>query len=393
MAVAFGFGALLIGTWTAPAATAKDMIYWANFGTQAISFTNLDGSAGFGNVNIMGATPGGPDGVTIDTTTGKIYWANDTANKISFANLNDSGGGDLSTTGATVSEPFGIAIDTAGGKIYWANFAANKISFANLNGTGGGDLNTGTATVSGPTGVAVDAAAGKIYWANFSGNKISFAFLNNSGGGDLNTTGATVTAPEGVAIDNNTGRVYWADQGANKISFANLSGIGGGDVPTGSATVATPSGVAIDPVAGKIYWANQNGGLDLVRKPERIGRREPEHHGDSLLNANGPALLETPSAAGTPTVTGGAVAPTTLSCSQGNWAGDVLRSFLYQAPASFSFSWLKNGSPIPGANTSSLTATSSGNYQCRVAATNFAGSTTQTSAGSRSQPRAPRTCR
>ena len=43
----------------------------------------------------MGATPGGPDGVTIDTTTGKIYWANDTANKIWFANLNDSGGGDL----------------------------------------------------------------------------------------------------------------------------------------------------------------------------------------------------------------------------------------------------------------------------------------------------------
>ena len=99
-------GAFLIGVSAAPGATAKDMIYWANYGTQAISFTNLDGTPGFGNVNIMGATPGGPDGVTIDPTTGKIYWANDSANKIGFANLNGTGAGDLDTGSASVSAPF-----------------------------------------------------------------------------------------------------------------------------------------------------------------------------------------------------------------------------------------------------------------------------------------------
>jgi DNA-binding beta-propeller fold protein YncE len=379
MAVATAFCALLLGAWGAPGATAKDMIYWANYGTQAISFTNLDGTAGFGNVNIMGATPGGPDGVTIDPTTGKIYWANDSANKIGFANLNGTGAGDLSTGSATVSAPFGIAIDSTAGKIYWANSGSNSISFANLDGSGGGNLNTGTATVMEPTGVAVDPAAGKVYWANFTGNKISFAFLNNSGGGDLNTTGATVTNPEGVAIDNDTGRIYWADQGANKISFANLSGIGGGDVPTGTATVSTPSGVAIDPVAGKIYWANQGGGQISFANLNGSGGGDLNTTGDTSTNANGPALLEAPNGAGNPTVIGGSVAPTTLSCSQGNWAGDVFRSFLYQAPQTFSFAWLKNGSPIAGASSSSLTATSQGSYSCQVTAKNFAGSTTQTS--------------
>ena len=190
-----------------------------------------------------------------------------------------------------------------------------------------------------------------------------------------------MTSPEGVAIDNNTGRIYWADQGANKISFANLSGIGGGDVPTGTATVSTPSGVAIDPVAGTIYWANQGGGQISFANLNGSGGGDLNTTGDSSPNANGPALLEAPTGAGNPTVTSGSVAPTTLSCSQGNWAGDVFRSFLYQAPQTFSFAWLMNGSPISGANNSSLTATSSGNYQCRVTAKNFAGSTTQTSAG------------
>ena len=101
MAVASVFGALLIGGWTAAGATAKDMIYWTNHFANTIAFTNLDGSGGFGTLNTMGATLNGPNGVTIDPSTGKIYWANNSVNKISFANLNGTGGGDLNTGSAT----------------------------------------------------------------------------------------------------------------------------------------------------------------------------------------------------------------------------------------------------------------------------------------------------
>ena len=134
----------------------------------------------------------------------RVYWANFTGDKISFANLDGSGGGgDLSTSGATASSPIGVAIDRAAGRIWWANVGGGgKISFANLDGSGGGgDLSTSGATLSGPEGVAIDPAAGRIYWANVGGGgKISFANLDGSGGGDLSTSGATASGPTFPAL-------------------------------------------------------------------------------------------------------------------------------------------------------------------------------------------------
>jgi hypothetical protein len=272
-----------------------------------------------------------------------VYWGNAfDANKISFANLDTSAGGDLATTGATVAGPAGVAIDPAAGRIYWANFGG-QISFANLDGTGGGDLATTGATVNGPFGVAVDRAAGRIYWANSAGaNKISFAKLDGSGGGgDLATTGATVNAPIGVAIDPAAGRIYWANFNGNKISFANLNGTGGGDLATFAATVSKP-----------------------------------------LF----PALLRAPSGAGAPAISGGSALGSTLACSRGSWAPDLVGSFLYRAPRGFAFRWLRDGSQIAGATQSSITASSPGDYRCRVTATNHAGSASQTSAPAHIEP-------
>ncbi len=101
----------------------------------------------------------------------RVYWTNFDNNTISFANLDGSGGGgQLSTAGATANSPLGVAIDPAAGRIYWANFSNNTISFANLDGSGGGgQLSTAGATASFPAGVAIDPAAGRIYWANSSG--------------------------------------------------------------------------------------------------------------------------------------------------------------------------------------------------------------------------------
>src|SRR5690348_5485219 len=78
---------------SAPAALGADRVYWGNGDNNTISYANLDGSGGGGELNLAGATPSGPRGVAIDTAAGRIYWANQGNNTISYANLDGSGGG------------------------------------------------------------------------------------------------------------------------------------------------------------------------------------------------------------------------------------------------------------------------------------------------------------
>ncbi len=369
-------------------ALAADSVYWGTEGENTISFAHLDGSGG-GDLATTGATANNTIGVAIDATAGKIYWANNSATKISFANLDGSGGGDLNTGTATVNEPFGLAIDPGAGKIYWANSGNNTISYANLNGTGGGNLSTAGATVSSPAGIAIDPATNRIYWANysFSGGTISYANLDGSGGGGLlSTTGATMEGPEGVAIEPVMGRIYWANYHGAVISYANLNGTGGGNLSTGVATVSSPSGVAIDPVAEKIYWANStnpNGGISYANLNGTGGGNLPTT-GAMVIDPAFPALLESPSGTGaptiTPTTTAGLRAGSMQTCTQGSWAPDVLSEFFYRAPQTYSFSWQLSGTEITGANAETFTPTQPGLYTCRVTATNHAGSSTQTSA-------------
>jgi hypothetical protein len=69
-----------------------------------------------------------------------------------------------------------------------------------------------------------------------------------------------------------------------------------------------------------------------------------------------------------------------LSCSEGTWAADFAGSFVYQAPKSYGYQWLRGGVAISGANASTLTATKQGTYTCAVTGSNQDGSATQTSA-------------
>ncbi len=389
--IAFAF-ALVCGGFAvaAPATLAANSLYWANFGANTISFASL-GNTGGGNLNTTGATVNGPSGVGFDPTAGRVYWANASGNTIAFANLDNSGGGgSLNTTGATVSTPEELAVDRANGKVYWANYGNNTIGFANLdNSGGGGTLNTAGTTVNGPIGIAIDPSTNRIYWANFNNNTISFANLDNSGGGTtLSTTGTTPQSPFGVALDPVNGRIYWANQGGSAntgIGFANANDTGGGGtINTLGAAVMGASGVAVDPAANKVYWANEMDGISFANADGSGGGGNLSVTGTTLATTpgvpNGPALLESPSAVSPPAISGGSVAPTMLSCSQGKWASDLIGSLLYRAPQSFSFSWSVNGKPIAGASTASVAASSPGAYACRVTATNHAGSTTVSSA-------------
>jgi hypothetical protein len=327
--------ALLACLLFAPSALGADRIYWPNHNDNTISFANLDGSGGGGQLATTGAPVDGPTSVALEPATGSIYWSNGFGDTIGIANLDGSGdGAEVLTDGATLASPSGVTVDLAAGRIYWANLDNDTISFANLDGSGGGQLATTGASPSSPMGVAIDPAAGRVYWANFHGNTISFADLDGSGGGQLSTAGAPINHPSGVAIDAEAGRIYWTNQD-NTISFANLDGSGGGQLSTAGATVDAPGF---------------------------------------------PALLKAPAGTGAPEISGDEGVGQELECDGGTWAPDLPGSFLYRAPRTFGVQWQMNGTAIPGATEPTYMPSVPGEYSCRVTATNVAGSASQTSA-------------
>ena len=136
-----------------------------------------------------------PNGLAIDSATGRIFWSH-VPNLISYANLDGSGGGgDLNLFGDQEHSNRDRCRPSQGGST--GQTAAVGQPFRSLiSRTGGGDLNTAGASLNGPYGVAIDLNAGRIYWSSTS-NSISFARLDGSGGADLNTAGATLDKPEG----------------------------------------------------------------------------------------------------------------------------------------------------------------------------------------------------
>jgi DNA-binding beta-propeller fold protein YncE len=382
-------GALALCCGLLPAtALGADSVYWGDLFANHVSFAPLDGQSAPSNVPFADGVVQGPFGVTIDSAAGRIFWANSDAHQgrgaIDFANLDGSDVHELRTGNAPVAFPVGIAVDPVAGLVWWANADDNSIAFAQEDNSNVGDkLKTGAATVSGPSGIAIDPAGGLVYWANRALNQHSIAFAktdNSNVGQNLKTGNAPVTDPFGIALDPVAGRVYWANNSANTIAWANVDNSDVGDrLMTGDATVSAPLGVAVDPAAGRIYWGNA--GVE-----PRISFATPDGTGRDLIKDSNPGgasfpVLLAPSPVGTPAIAGAAAPLAVLSCSTGTWAPDLVGSYLYRAPQSFSYQWSRNGADIPGATQGSVASDpAGGDYRCRVTATNHAGSAAQTSA-------------
>jgi hypothetical protein len=399
-ALGVGFLAALLAllVLAVPGASAAETLYWDNYGLavpSSISSANIDGGGG-GAFNTGGAAVAEPEGMAIDSPTGRLFWINSAGGSednggVFFANLDGSGGGNqLNTAGAEVNEPLGVTVDSATRTIYWTNglggpTGEGSISYANLDGGGGGQLNTSGATVIEPQAIAIDAAAGKLYWSNEDGT-IAYASLGGGAGGQLNLSGAS--APKnisGLAVDPAAARVYWLDNGlgGERISYASTAGGNGADVNLSGASFVGPFGLALDPAAGRLYWGNYGTG------ETRLGAIGSAAVGGGGANINiatapvsgpqDPIVLKSPSAAGTgPQITRGASAPLALACSQGGWGADYLGSFVYQAPRTYAYQWTLNGTAIAGATATTYTAAAPGAYGCTVTGANAAGAATQT---------------
>jgi DNA-binding beta-propeller fold protein YncE len=344
------------------ASLASDGIYWSSY--RAGGPIRLGNLSGPGSQDLI-AAQNTPDGVAIDAAGGRIFWADYGSNSVRVASL-DGTGAHVLFAGETQAS--GLAIDPGAGKLYWTTSTAVRVG--NLDGTGAKTL---FASESLPLGIALDPAAGKIYWGSYSGFTIRV--------GNLDGTGVATTLfpgenyPTGLVIDPAAGKLYWTNETAGTIRVGNVNGSGTpANLFTGEGSVG---GLAIDPGAGKLYWASY--GLSSVR----VGNLDGTGATNLFTGENQPwfvAILRAPAAAGAPSLVGSGAAGLPLSCGTGTWAPDLVGGFVYRAPASVAYQWLKDGAEISGATTTVYTPFAPGSYSCRVTATNHAGSTAQTSA-------------
>jgi DNA-binding beta-propeller fold protein YncE len=353
-------------------ASARRLVFWSNSIADKISYAPvIEGGKG-ADLPIAPPYVDDPYGTAIDAAAGKVYWLNrGNGGSIGYATLDGSGPGLLNAGGASFAQPSGLAIDPAADKIYWGNSESGNgsIGFADLNGGGGGLLRPAGATTE-PNALAVDSARARVYWSNLTADKISYARLDGSSARDIDTSGAVVDGPDGVAIAPRTGRVYWANREGNSIGYAGVEG-GGGGTANLNQFVSKPIGLATDGEA--VYWAGN--GSERVEAGNFAGccAVPLETAGATQSGVAFPVILESPRLNAIVKVEGDHTPGSVLNCSAPPWEGDQIESFLYRAPQSISYQWLRDNRPIPGATGTAIAAGKVGSYTCQITARNFAG--------------------
>ena len=377
-------------------AQGAELVYWNNYSAepQTITFANGDGSGG-GLLNLSGTVLDDPEGMAIDTVTGRLFVASSSGNggtgQILAANLNGSGAAVFTAPGAPVDEPYGVAIDPATRMIYWANTGAGdgdngSIAWAKLDGSAGGVLNAAGTNLANPYKIALDPVNGRVYWGNHpegGPDTIAYANVNNTGGGTLSLS----KEPESsyaFAVDPGAGRLYWSEGNQDRFAYTGLLGGTVNTLDTSGALVDSSYGFTVDPTLNTIRWVNYGNADDPVN-----GLGFASLSGGSGGNFtptapfDGPQdliVLKSPTGTVAPAIARDAKIRAALSCSTGSWAADFAGGFVYQAPTTYAYQWLLNGAPIAGATAATFTTKSAGDYACSVTAANQAGSAILTSA-------------
>lgn len=376
-------------------ARAAETVFWNNYSAvpQTISYANGDGTGG-GLLNLNGVVLDDPEGMAIDTVTGRLFVVSSSGGpvgdgEILFANLNGSGAGVFAAPGALVDQPYGVVVDPATRMIYWANDGSGSddgsIAWARLDGSAGGLLSTAGATVADPYKIGLDPVNGRVYWGNnpsVGDISISYANVNNTGGGNLSLS----VAPKniwGFAVDPAAGRLYWTEGNEDRFAYTGLLGGNVSILDTTGAVIDSSYGFAVDPTLNKIRWVNYGNSADPVNG---LGFASLSGGGGGNITPQAPfngaqdlIVLKSPAGTGAPAITRDPKSRAALTCPTGTWAADFAGSFVYQAPTAYAYQWARSGAPVGGATAATFTAKSPGDYTCSVTGTNQAGSASQTS--------------
>ena len=370
----------------APGVSGQPRVYYAEAGgpNPGVWWRNLDGTGSPTRLATTGASATDVGGLVLDPRRGYAVWTNCGAQlTISRARLDGTAASDLTTT-TSGGCPWGLAIDQAAEKIYYLDWTAGGMHRINLDGSGRQALSpTGVSAINSPADMIIDPVLGYIYWSNDNPGRISRVSLSTLAGSDVATTGVTIGSANALAIDRANGKLYWTDfarnsAGSSPVGVANLDGSGSGQAitPGSPRPYGNPQGMAIDVANSRIYFASD----DKITRMSMTGTGAVDIHSKAGTTVYNLAILAPPSNTVAPTVSGSATVGSTLTCGNGTWEMDRQEQKWFNAPESFSYSWLKDGSATPG-TASTLTA-SAGVYTCLVTATNEAGTNTVASSNS-----------
>ena len=253
-------------------AATKPMIFWLDYlGT--VYSSNPDGSNR--QTLASGSAQGlnDPDGVAVDTSTGKVYWSNmaeGTPNgSLQRANLDGSNIEVVVKPGGTHT-PKQIQLDLVHGKIYWSDRDGLKIQRCNLDGSVNEVLVSG---LQNPVGMELDIAKGYFYWSDrYAGtiNRAPFvmpAGQTSANRKDIDTLMKGLTRPIDLGLDLAKGQIYWTDRDEGTVHRAGLEIPAGQtaanrkDIETLIQKLSTPIGISLDLVGGKIYYTELPGSV------------------------------------------------------------------------------------------------------------------------------------
>jgi hypothetical protein len=296
-----------------------------------------------------------------------------------------AGGGASSGTGGNGGLAAGGGIFTkTGGTLVNVTVAGNQL----VPGARGD-------SIAGPNGMAGDAFGGGIDEAGITSTTLTLAGVTLAGnsagaghGGNLNRTAgalaasSTIVASGTAAGDSNCSTGAVTMDGGHNLESTTPSQCGlstgmqdligtdpllqsladnGGPTRTmalgGSSPALGAGGACTDP-------SNANQPLTVDQR----GRPRPVACDIGAFQAQRPAGKALPQVTGTPAT--GQV----LSCSQGDWSGDL--------PLTFGYSWLRDGAPIAGAVAPQYTVGADAGHRisCKVTASNAYGTASQVSA-------------
>ena len=167
-----------------------------------------------------------PEEVAVDWINRKLYWCDFGSDTIEYSNLDGTDRRLLLSIG--VDQPRGLAIDPFSGYIYWTDWGdAPKIEKMTLTGTNRQtivNLNLGW-----PNILTIDYTTSKLYWVDALFDKVEMSDLDGTGRQVL-YRGAAVPHPFGIAVYN--GIVYLTDW----VTRAVASGSTDGSAPISNIT-------------------------------------------------------------------------------------------------------------------------------------------------------------
>ena len=340
--------------------------------------------------------------VAVDSTTGRLYWAGQTdggtglsadnrgfVRGVSASDGSSVGMTPWSTTGT--GSAFDLTIDPLTQTAFWSGLDTGA-NFLHSGTIGGASLTAGPSagSPSQSLNLALNPANGRL----ITGQSVATNGSNVSLGQYLTSTMApssnyltSSSAQRGITsiVTDLTGSVgYWTvcntkgdAIGTGCIDSSGVSAFGNVfKSNTRSTTGVVEAGITALAVDGNgcLIYANRSG--DIKRSSTVASCTQATLLGGGGANIASLWLVESPSATGAPTVSGTATTGGTLTCADATWAADVPGARLSRMPASRTYAWQRDGSPVAGAAASTHTPDTAGSYTCTVTGTNVAGSGT-----------------